>query len=227
MLGAASPQLAAKIPDQLGTAVARMERSRAGRSSSRLHALWGRIRWVTRVLLLVGPLVLHRRNHAAARSPAGVGPGWDRADLWLACSWVCWCRWVGSLLSGRCRKDPGARAALFRTLACVLPWAVQAGPQRWPEPGWCSRQLETSLYEMWIPFNRLKAVLDTGSPCASLEGWQGALGAGPRAVVGTIVLIWPAKRPRRDRGLVRPAAQSTPPCECSVSRSNNASGRAL
>jgi hypothetical protein len=125
-LGAASPQLAAKIPDQLGTAVARMERSRAGAVLQRLQALWGRIRWVTRVLLFVGPLVLIAGILLLPDRRRGL----VRAGIGLIVVGLL----VGLLVPlGRVvalwavPKDPGARAALFGLWRAYFLGPVQLG----------------------------------------------------------------------------------------------------
>jgi hypothetical protein len=187
-LGAASPQLAAKIPDQLGTAVARMEKSRAGAVLQRLHTLWSRIRWVTRVLLFVGPLVLIAGIVLLPDRRRGL----VRAGIGLIVVGLL----VGMLVPlGRVvtfwaiPKDPGARAALFGLWRAyflgLFSWAATLAGT-----GVVLAAAGTSLYEDLDPFNRLKAILDRAvHPPASRGGrtlWALAL-----SVVGTIVLIWP------------------------------------
>jgi len=188
-LGAASPQLAAKIPDQLGTAVARMERSRAGVVLQRLQAFWGRIRWVTRVLLFVGPLVLITGIMLLPDRRRGL----VRAGIGLIVVGLL----VGLLVPlGRVvalwavPKDPGARAALFGLWRAyflgLFSWAATLAGT-----GVVLAAAGTSLYESVDPFNRLKAVLERAVHAPASRGGR-ALWALALAVVGTIVLIWPA-----------------------------------
>ena len=57
-LAGANPELASKIPDRLDSAVGRLEKSRAGQILTRAHTVWERVKWLTRVLLFVGPLLV-------------------------------------------------------------------------------------------------------------------------------------------------------------------------
>src|SRR5262245_7083851 len=187
-LGAASPQLASKIPDHLGTAVARMEKSRAGAVLGKLRTLWFRVRFITRVLIFVGPIVLITGIMLLPDRRRGL----VRAGIGLIVVGLL----VGLLVPlGRVvalwavPKDPAGRAALFGLWRAyflgLFSWAATLAGT-----GVVLAAAGTSLYEGVDPFNRLKTVLTAAVHAPPSRGGR-AVWALSLAVVGTIVLIWP------------------------------------
>ncbi len=175
-LAGANPELAAKIPDRLDSTVGRLEKSRAGQILARAHTVWGRVKWLTRVLLFVGPLLvltgigLHRDRR---RGLVRAGIALIVTGLFIALL-VPFGRLVALWLVPH---DPAARAAVFGVWRAyflgLFAWAsTLAGA------GLVLAAAGTSLYEVVDPFTRIRSLTRAAMNPPTSRGGRGALGSG-------------------------------------------------
>ena len=166
----------------------RLEKSRAGQILSRAHTLWGRVKWLTRVLLVVGPLLvlagigLHRDRR---RGLIRAGTALIVTGLFIALL-VPFGRLVALWLVPH---DIAARAAVFGVWRAyflgLFVWATTLAGA-----GLVLAAAGTSLYEGLDPFIRIRSLTHTAlHPPASRSGrglWALAMG-----LTGTVILVWP------------------------------------
>jgi hypothetical protein len=187
-LAGANPELAAKLPDRLDSAVGRLEKSRAGQILTRAHTVWGRVKWLTRVLLFVGPILvltgigMHRDRR---RGLVRAGIALIVTGLFIALL-VPFGRLVALWLVPH---DIAARAAVFGVWRAyflgLFVWATTLAGT-----GLVLAAAGTSLYEGVDPFTRLQSLTRTALNPPATRGRRGlwALGMG---LAGTVILVWP------------------------------------
>ena len=195
-LAGASPQLAAKIPDKVSFAAARLEKSRAGAVLARARVAWERTKWLTRILIFVAPILILAGVwlHADRRS------GLIRAGLGLIAVGLL----IGLLVPmGRVvamyavPAGGPARAALFGLWRALLPRSLRLGRDT-RRSGVVLAAAGTSLYEVVDPITRIRSLTRAAIHRPTSRGGRG-LWALPIALAGTIVLIWPTACSWRSR----------------------------
>lgn len=188
-LAGASPELAAKIPDRIESAVAGLERNRAGEMLARAKTLWERVKWLTRILLFVGPLLLIagiRLYPDRRRGLVRAGVGLVLAGLLLALLVP-----LGRIVAIYLVPAGGLpRAALFGVWRAyflgLFGWAITLAGS-----GLVLAAAGSSLEDSADPFARIRALSRLLLDPPPSRGGRG-LWAAVLALAGTILLIWPS-----------------------------------
>jgi hypothetical protein len=188
-LAGASPELAAKIPDQIEAAAAGLERNRAGALLVEAQTLWSRVKWLTRILIFVGPLLLIAGIRVFPDRRKGLvrtGVGLVVAGLLLALLVP-----LGRLVAVYAVPAGGlARGAFFGLWRAyflgLFGWAITLAGC-----GLVLAAAGSSLQDSADPFARIRGIAKAALEPPPSRGGR-ALWALALAACGTIVLIWPS-----------------------------------
>jgi hypothetical protein len=187
-LAGASPQLAAKIPERVETALADLPQGRISSAVVTAFRIWSRLRWLAGALLLIGPLLLFvgvlvhpDRRHALVRA----GLGLLIVGLLLALIVP-----AGRLVALALVKDDLARGALFGVWRAyflqLFGWAITLGGT-----GLVLAAAGNSLHETVNPFERLRQLARVAVQPPEPRGAR-LLWVLSVAAAGTVLLVWPS-----------------------------------
>jgi hypothetical protein len=229
-LAGASPDLAAKIPDNVDAVLADLPHSRIGATVVRARAAWVKLRWLQGTLLVLSPLLLlwgvlihPDRRHGLVR----LGMGLVAVGLLIALVIP-----AGRLVALLVSQDPATRGAIFGVWRAyflpLLTWAVT-----FSGTGLVLAAAGNSLHEAVDPFRqiprlaralttpperrgrRLLWILGTAAASAVLLVWPSSV-VTVLAVVGGLLLAFAALRE-----LFRLALENVP----ETSSANGVAGR--
>jgi len=187
-LAGASPELAAKIPDQVDAVLADLPHSRIGAGVVRAREIWVRLRWLQGTLFVLGPLLLlwgvlvhPDRRRALVRA----GVGMIVVGLLIALVIP-----AGRLVALLVSHDPAARGAIFGVWrAYFLPlvtWAIT-----FSGTGLVLAAAGNSLHEVVNPFHQLLAFVRAMATPPASRGRRLLWIAGT-AAAGAVLLVWPS-----------------------------------
>ncbi|HKV73883.1 MAG TPA: hypothetical protein VJN95_05155, partial [Gemmatimonadales bacterium] len=187
-LAGVGPEVAAKIPEKLESAVGGLERNRLGHILGRLRTLWSRVQWLSRVLIIVAPLLVLAGIYLYTDRRKGlVRAGIDLAVVGFAIALLVP---LGRLVAWYLVPlDPAARNAVFGLWRAyfmgLFTWAsTLAGI------GVVLAAAGTSLYEGVDPFARIRGVARAALEPPETRGGRALWSLG-MAAAGTVILIWP------------------------------------
>jgi hypothetical protein len=187
-LAGASPELAAKIPDNVEAVLADLPHSRIGAAVVRAQSAWVRLRWLQGTLFILGPLLLlwgvlihPERRRALVR----LGMGLIVVGLLLALTIP-----AGRLVALLVSTDPGARGAIFGVWRAyftpLVAWTITLSGT-----GLVLAAAGNSLHETVNPYRRMMdLVRAVASPPAGRAGRL--LWIAGTAAAGTMLLVWPS-----------------------------------